>query len=303
MKKIFFLLLLLGCSYLVQAQTDNVYISVAMPNECTLDNNTKSILKNKLLQILSTKGVAGTECGAIIIVPEVNILNSNTIYSGMRQILSVELGITVTVRNMITNTVFNTIQIVSKGEGYSDNEAKRSAINKMDALNTDYSKFVEATKLKITDYYRNNTVTLITKANTLASLELFDEALALLSTYPESLPEYAKVSNAMASIFKKCQTQYCNQILLSAQAAYSKHDYAEAAELVSMIDAQSSCAAQAKALLNSIKKGMDKQYNDIITMEKEKIRSDERGKSAQIKAIKDIATAYFKRQTEYVFFW
>ena len=70
----------------------------------------------------------------------------------MRQILSVELGITVTVRNMITNTVFNTIQIASKGEGYSDNEAKRSAINKIDVLNADYSRFVEATKLKISDY-------------------------------------------------------------------------------------------------------------------------------------------------------
>ena len=303
MKKIFLLLLILECSCFVHAQTDDVYMSVAMPIDCTLDSNTKSILKNKLLQILSTKGVAGTECSAIIIVPEVNITNLNSISGGMRQILSVELGITVTVRNMITNTVFNTIQIASKGEGYSDNEAKRSAINKIDALNTDYSRFIEVTKLKISDYYRNNTEVIITKANTLASQQLFDEALALLSTYPESLPGYTKVSNAMSSIFKKCQTKYCSQILLSAQVAYSKRNYAEAADLISMIDAQSSCAAQAKALLNSIKKEMDKQYNDIIAMETEKIRSNERIKSAQIKAIKDIATAYFNRQTEYVFFW
>ena len=48
---------------------------------------------------------------------------------------------------------------------------------------------------------------------------------------------------------------------------------------------------------------MDKQYSDIIAIEKEKIRSDERIKSAQIEAIKDIATAYFKRQAEYIFFW
>ncbi len=303
MKKIFFLLLLLGCTCLVQAQTDNVYISVAMPSDCVLDGNTKSILKSKLLQILSTEGVAGTECGAIIIVPEINIINSNSVYGGMRQVLSVELGITLTVRNLITNTIFNTMQIASKGEGYSGDEAKRSAINKIDAHNADYSRFVKATKLKISDYYRNNTVALISKANTLTSQQLFDEALALLSTYPESLPEYTKVSNAMASIFKKYQTQYCSQILLSAQAAYSKHNYAEAAELVSMIDAQSSCATQAKALLYSIKKGMDKQYNDIIAMERERARSEDHIKSAQIKAIKDIATAYFKRQTEYIFFW
>lgn len=303
MRKIFFLLLLLGCSCLIHAQTDNVYISVAMHSDCTLDSNTKSILKNKLLQILSAKGVAGTECGAVIMVPEINVINSNSINGGMRQIKSIELGITVTVRHLITNTIFNTIQIESKGEGYSDIEAKRSAINKIDVRNADYSKFVEAIKTKISDYYRDNTTALITKANTLASQQMFDEALALLSTYPESLSGYAQVSDAMTSIFKKCQTQYCSQILLSAQAAYSRQAYVEAAELVSMIDAQSSCAAQAKSLLNLIKSDMDKLHDEAVAMEKEKIRSEERIKTAQITAIKDITTAYFKRQTEYVFFW
>lgn len=46
---------------------------------------------------------------------------------------------------------------------------------------------------------------------------------------------------------------------------------------------------------------MDKQYSDIIAIEKEKIRSDERIKSAQIEAIKDIATAYFKCNSQDLF--
>ena len=57
MKIMLFLLLLLGYSCLIQAQTDNVYISVAMPSECTLDSNTKSILKNKLLHDNSAESV------------------------------------------------------------------------------------------------------------------------------------------------------------------------------------------------------------------------------------------------------
>ena len=44
-------------------------------------------------------------------------------------------------------------------------------------------------------------------------------------------------------------------------------------------------------------------YHKEAEMEKEEIRSKERIKSAQMEAIKDIATAYFERQTEYVFFW
>lgn len=303
MKHILFFLLILGNSCILHADSDNIHMSVAMPGECILDSNTKSILKNKLLQIISTNGVATTECGALIMVPEIDIINSRSIHGGMRQIMSVELGITVTVRNLITNTVFNTLQIISTGEGYSDSEAQRSAINKIDALNPKYSGFVESTKLKIDDYYKKNTANIITKANALASQQQFDEALALLSTYPESLPGYAQVSKAMTAIFDKCQTQYCSQILLAAQTAYSKHDYEEAAELASMIDSQSSCASQATALLSSIKSDMDKRHNEMVTREREKMQLDERIKTAQINAIKDIATAYLQRQTEYVFFW
>lgn len=304
MKYYILLVLLMFNLYGLYAQNDNVYISVAMPSNCTLDNNTKSILKNKLIQISSSQdGIASTEYGAIVMVPEVNIINSNVVSGGMRRIVSVELGITVTVRNIITNTVFNTLQIITAGEGYSDVEAKRSAINKINVLSSEYMQFVKMTKSKIIDYYNTNTATIIAKANALASQQLYDEALALLSTYPESLSGYEKISNAMTSIFEKCQTMYCSQILLSAQSEYSRQNYSEAAELVAMIDAQSSCAPQAQALLNSIKKNMDKQYNDMIVMEKEKMQSEERIMTAQIKASRDIATAYFQRQTEYVFIW
>ena len=285
------------------AQDGSINISVAMPSDCILDNNTKSILKNKLLKIVTSQGVAGVECGAIIIVPEVDVVNSSVVSGGMRNITSVELGITLTVRNMITNTVFNTIQIYVKGEGYSNADAKRSAVNGINVSSPEYAGFMANAKSKIIDYYSRNMSSLIAKAKTLASQQLYDEALALLTTYPESLPGYVKVSESIISIFKECQSKYCEQILLSAQAAYSQRNYKEAAELVAMIDAGSSCASQAKSLLNSIKAATDKQHDDMIALEKENIRSEERIKTAQINAVKDIATAYFQRQTEYIFLW
>ncbi len=287
----------------LMAQDGDIYISVAMPGNGTLDSNTKSILKNKLLSIVSAQGVAGTEYGAIIIVPEVNVTNSSTVEGGMRRIISVDMEITVTIRNMITNTVFSTIQMESSGEGYSYKEAERSAIGKINASSPEYISFVKMAKSRIIKYYETNTTTLVAKANTMASQEQYDEALALLSAYPESLSGYQKVSKAMIEIFSKCQTQYCSQILMSAQAAYSRQDYEEAAELASMVDSQSSCAPQAKSLLSSIKSSLNKEYADAIEMEKEKMMSDERIKTAQINAIRDIASAYFKRQTEFVFFW
>ncbi len=281
----------------------SINISVAMPQDCNLENEAKLMLKNKLQNIISYQGVAGTECGALIITPEVNIIRSNIIHGGMRQINSVELCITFTVRNIITNTVFNSIQTTLSGEGYSMIEANRSAINKIETSSPFYQKFIDSTGKRILDYYETNTSAIIEKANTLASQQLFDKAFALLATYPENLPSYNKVANTISSIFKKYQTQQCSQLLLSAQAAFSRKDYELATELVSLIDAQSDCVSDAQELLKSITQNLDKQYDDLLKLEAEKMQSHERIELAKTKAISDIASAYIRNQTEYIFFW
>ncbi len=281
-----------------------------MPANCVLDYNTSSILRNKLLAIAALEGVAGIDCSAVAMVPEIDILNSNVVSGGMRNIKSMELSITIKVINIITGTVFGTIGISASGDGYSDSETFRSAINKMDLSTAEYRQFIGSMKHKIMEYYSNNVSTLIAKANTLASMQEYDEALALLSSYPESLTGYSKVSSTMVAIFNKCQSQYCGQILIAAQAAYARHDYEEATEIATMIDPGSSCYAQAKTLLNSIKSSIDKEQSNMLALEKEKmamekerINSAERTKKATISAIKDVAVAYFQRQNNFFFPW
>ena len=41
----------------------------------------------------------------------------------------------------------------------------------------------------------------------------------------------------------------------------------------------------------------------MLAKEREEIQSKERIRLAQIKAIENVATAYFQRQSEYIFFW
>lgn len=309
MKKICLLLFLLPFLQIssLHAQQD-IPIALAIVNGSAVDNNMKSILKNKLLSLLSSEGFAGTECGAIILVPEVDVINSSQINGGMRRITSMEVGLTISVRHLVTGTVFQSLQLSAKGDGYSEGEAMRSAINKINTKSYDCITFVKQAKQKIFDYYKENTSSLITKANTLASQQSYDEAIALLSTYPESLPGYAQVSAAIVSIFTKAQTQYCSQILLSAKAAYAREAYDEVTEFISLIDAQSSCASEAQALLNSIKKDLEEQRAEAKqerlradSLHMERMRSDERVQIAKINAAKDVASAYFQRQKEYVF--
>lgn len=299
MKRLWILLIVLISALGVNAE--DAYISVAMPSDSPLDNNTKSILKNKLLNIASVEGVASMECSAIAMIPEINILNKELVEGGMRKITTIELSITITVRNILTDAVFNAITFSTRGNGYSETEAMRSAIKTIEPGK--YLQFIKTTKEKIVTYYRNNTSSLIAKAKTLASLQQYDEALATLSSYPESLSGYSQVTITMRTIFKQAQTHYCSEILQAARSAYAQRDYEGAAELASTIDANSSCGTEAKALLNSIRKGSEQEYRNQLEMERQERLSKERVATATIKAARDIAVAYYKRQNNYIFFW
>ena len=302
------------------AQAKDVYISVAIPNNSVLDSNIRAILKNKIVTIASTNGVAATECGAIAIIPEINVIEENKIEGGMRNIFSTQLELSLSTRNIITNTVFNSVQLSYRGDGYSVEEARRSAIKKISTTDARFSSFINETKAKICDYYANNASSLISKANTLASQQLYDEALALLSTFPESLPDYVNVSETIVRIYNMCQSLYCDQIMLSAQAAYSKRDYESALAIATSINPQSSCVKESKRLIAQIKKNLDDEHAAKIAMEKEmievekerirsgeriereRIHSEERKNACMINAVRDIASAYYKRQTSYIFF-
>lgn len=297
----FFTLLCLFIFFNLFAQGNDVFISVAMPSNSILDNNTKTILKNKLLAICTTNGVASSECGAIAMIPDVSVLDEQLVEGGMRNIHTTEISISVTVRNIITNTVFNTLIITSKGEGYSKSEALRSAIKKINEQ--EYGDFALATKTKISDYYSSNSKNLINKANTLCAQQLYDEAIALLTTYPESLADYSQVSAAIKNIYQQYLTQNCEEIMMMARAEYAKRNFDTAADIATSIDPSCSCFNSAKSLLSSIKKDNDLVYQDEIENHRERLKSKERIATTTINAAKDIAVAYFKRKTNYIFFW
>lgn len=301
MKKIFTLLLFVFVAVHMSAQSSDIFISVAMPSNSVLDNNTKTILRNKLLAICTIDGVAATECGAIAMVPEVGVLDEQLVEGGIRNIRTMEISINVSVRNIITNTVFNTLTIISKGEGYSMQESLRSAIKKINEQN--YRNFAQATRQKVADYYSSNSANLIKKANTLCAQQRYGEAIALLTTFPESLADYSQVSAALQNIYQQYLTQNCEEIMMMAQAEYAKRNFDKAADLAASVDPSCSCFNSAKFLLSSIKKDNDKVYQNEIENQREELRTRERIATATINAARDVAVAYFKRESNYVFFW
>lgn len=285
----------------VFAQNNDVFISVAMPTNSILDSNTKTILKNKLLAICTAEGGAVTECGAIAMIPDVSILDEKLVEGSMRNIYTIELCITVSVRNVITNTIFNTLSISTKGEGYSKAESLRSAIKKINE--NMYGTFAQATKKKVADYYSSSVVALINKANTLTAQQQYEEAIALLTTYPESLAGYPQISIAIQKVYQQYLTQNCEEVMMMARAEYAKRNFERAADLAASVNPTCSCFNAAKSLLISIKKDADIVYQNEFNDRRESLNSQERITTATINAARDVAVAYYKRLPDYVFFW
>ena len=180
-------------------------------------------------------------------------------------------------------------------------ESLRSAIKKINEQN--YRNFAQATRQKVADYNSNNYENLINKANTLCAQQPYGEAIALLTTFPESLADYSQVSAALQNIYQQYLTQNCEEIMMMAQAEYAKRNFDKAADLAASVDPSCSCFNSAKFLLSSIKKDNDKVYQNEIENQREELRTRERIATATINAARDVAVAYFKRESNYVFFW
>ena len=164
MKKILILLAFI-LAPIVQIMADEVYISVAMQANSILDSNAKTILKNKIVSMVTSDGIAATEYSAIAVVPEISVMQKDKVEGGMRTITSMEINITLTVRNVVTGNVFNSVQISAKGNGYSEADAIKNAIRTTDISDSRYGAFISEAKRRIVEYYKTNTNMLITKAN------------------------------------------------------------------------------------------------------------------------------------------
>lgn len=137
----------------------------------------------------------------------------------------------------------------------------------------------------------------------MSAQQQYDEAIALLTTFPESLADYSRVSAAIQNIYQQYLSQNCEEIMMMAQAEYAKRSFEKAADLAATVDPSSSCYNSAKSLLSSIKKDNDKIYQNEIEKERQEQRTRERITIAKVNAARDVAVAYFKRKSNYIFFW
>lgn len=280
-----------------QPTTNDVCIGVVCPESLEyFSQSGLSRLSQKMEQIATNNGVAAFYDGAFVMFPKLAVHDIQTVEGGMKAIETLKIDLTINVLQMATKTIVGSIPVVLSGSGYSIEEATSNAISKINARDPKYSSFLSDCKNRIIDYDEKNCKNSILKAKTLASQQRYEEALALLALYPESLPSYSLVSAAIVDIYKDYQKERSAQLVLEAKSAIAVQDYDLAANLLAGVDPESPSYREALRLIETVKKSVTKEKQDAIDRAWKLYNSEIALEKHSINAAKEVAKAYYSNQ-------
>lgn len=274
----------------------NLVIGVVVPEkQGNIDASAFNMLGTRIQQLLTNVGCSSMQRSGLIVYPVVNIINEELIEGGLKNFYRQEFEVTLFVYHIDTKTHFGNYSYSVKGSGSSYSSASKNAFSKIKATDTDFSKFMDATKHEIYAFFENYRSELLNKAKAYSQMKQYEEALAILYSYPEGISGSDEVYNLMVEVFKLYQSANCSRMLQQSRSYMAQNNYELALSVLSEVDAISPCSSEAKKLIEEIEKKIDKEIAEAYKREEQVQDRKERKQRMIVDAIKDVITAYCNR--------
>ena len=279
-----------------------VMITAYVPQQIeNMPAGARKMLANKLTQVVTKSGLAGSSFNTRFIVTANVTVNTKDILPGPPMMHALNLDVTLYIGDGFDGKVFASHTVSVKGVGTNETKAYMSGIKKISTTNPELKAFVENGKAKIIEYYKNNCDMIIKEAKTLADQDKFEEAIFKLTTVPNACSEcYNKAMDAVKPMYQKQIDKECKFKLAEAQGVWNAAQDMEAAEkagaILASINPDASCYGQAKALSNKIAA----KVKQIDAREWKYVMKEQQQESERIKAIRDIGVAYGNGQPKNV---
>ena len=273
-----------------------IALSIIMPENIDgLDASQLSKLQTKIIQIVSTTGLAATGYNNnFVIYPKFALYETEVVEGGMQNIIITNCELSLFIKQVDNNLIFSSVSKQFKSSGKNKNAAITNAISKIPTNDVQFKTFIETGKTKIIQYYELTCQDIISKSDGLVKMQDYQQALGLLMSVPEEVSCYKKVQEKSIEAYKAYQIQRCKVQLQEAKTQIASNNYSSALSILSQIDPSTPCYKESQALVNNAASKVDaeekrqwevnmKVYNDAVSLEK-----------LRINAVKDIAVAYYK---------
>jgi hypothetical protein len=238
-----------------------------------MPESARSILSNKLNQLISQNGIGGSTLNErFIITANIGVL-SKDITATAPTMIALSLDVTLYVGDGIDGTKFASTTLSVKGVGENETKAYISALKNINGNNSAIQSFLESGKAKILKYYNTRCDFIISDAQSLASQGRYEEAFYKLSGIPEASSAcYSKARAAIIPIYKKHINKICQIRLMEAKTVWAANQNYEGAnkagDILSQIDPNSSCYTDVKTFVaqiaKSIKENDKREWNFIF---------------------------------------
>ncbi len=275
---------------------DNLTIGIVIPEQEIdgISPDAYTLLQSKLEKMLSASGITALG-GDFVMYPTVNVIEENLIEGGIKNFYKVKIDLTLNVADVATKTIFSSETWPLQGTSERvKSSAVKNAFTGLKGNDPHFKDFIAATKVKIAQYYEANKDAILSKASSLAARGEYEEAIAMLSSYPSSVAGYDEA----LSLMNKVHTQYVNKnaasIMNEARAAYATKDYATAVNLAAQIDPSSSHYDSAKSLINQVRATINNEQESENQRAMKALEMAADLEKTRINAAASIAKSYYK---------
>jgi len=306
MKKIILSALCIFAAVAINAQ-EQERVPSQIPMAVSISESSSSIpsgsedyLVTRMKAAIANNGMGATENCTQFYMTCTYTLLANNVIPGAPTKFSQTAEMQFFVIDAFAKKVFTQTSLNVKGIGNSEQQASMQSIKQFTATNKTVAAFIKDSNKKILDYYNAQYKTMITKAQSLAKVYQYEEALFILSQIPEACIGYQEAIEAACVIFQKYLDDKAQKNLAKARAIWNAgQDAAAAAEAgtyLAEILPDATCYPQAVALSNEIKARI-KSDIDYYRMRDERTEDYSHAESmATIEAWKAVGVAYGNNQ-------
>lgn len=301
MKRIFIsIIALMSVFATAMAQTSNagnLALAVVVDESVQeLPDPAKTQLQNRLIQMLTQNGISSSDFFGQFFLAAFAIPQEKDILPGPPQQFLETVEVNLYVADYTNQVIFASTSLTAKGAGQNEARCLMDAMRKMPIQSKNAKQFVAEAKQKIINYYNTEAGNILKRAQSLAAMKKYEEAIYLANSIPAQCDRYNEAQDLCMKIYQQYVDHECNQNLGLARAAWAAEQNASGAaaagEYLSQIYPDASCYDDAMALYKEIK-------GKVLDDWKFEMRQWQSGvdlESQRINAMREVGVAFGKGQ-------
>ncbi|MDR0989096.1 MAG: hypothetical protein LBM06_06520 [Prevotellaceae bacterium] len=201
-KHLLLLAFLLGA---LAAGAQTIHFSVGeIQGDEALSAPVKQLLQTKIEQIVTRNSAGASSAYNPFVIESVLQIADKKKSTGLtRNVTLVKGELTLIVRNYLDNSMYYSTVVSLTGNAFEGEDPYKSMVNSMKSTDPVYTRFIRIARQKIEEYYATNCSAVMQKAQSLADLKQYHEAIAYLSVIPETVPCFEQSAALLKSISGK----------------------------------------------------------------------------------------------------